>query len=63
MRGEKPAESAMKRTVLPDHRWVDPSFEFEIPEKSKKIVKVEIDPTNRLADVDLSNNAWEKGKE
>jgi len=60
MRGEKPAESDMKRTVLPDHRWVDATFNFEIPGKSKKIAKIEIDPTHRLADMDYENNTWTK---
>jgi hypothetical protein len=45
---------------LPDHRWVDLSYEFEIPEKMKKVAKVEIDPTHRMADVDLENNVWKK---
>lgn len=60
MRGEKPAENKSERTVLPDHRWVDLSYEFEIPEKMKKVAKVEIDPTHRMADVDLENNVWKK---
>jgi Peptidase family M1 domain len=61
MRGEKPKDDKKEeRTVLPDHRWVDQTLEFEIPEKMKKIVKVEIDPTRRMADVDYANNTWEK---
>lgn len=60
MRGAKPAENKLKRTVLPDHRWVDPTCEFEIPERAKKIAKVEIDPSRRMADVNLGNNVWEK---
>jgi hypothetical protein len=60
MRGAKPAENNMERTVLPDHRWVDMEFSFEIPEKMKKVAKVEIDPTKRLADIDYSNNSWEQ---
>ncbi|MBC7774898.1 MAG: M1 family metallopeptidase [Phycisphaerae bacterium] len=60
MRGEKPAENKTERTVLPDHRWVDPTYEFEIPEKMKKVATVEIDPTHRMADVNLENNVWKK---
>ncbi len=60
MRGNKPAESKMERTILPDHRWVDPTYEFEIPEKSKKVAKIEIDPSHRIADINLENNVWEK---
>ena len=60
MRGEKPQEGSTKRTLLPDHRWVDPTFTFDIPEKMKKVAKIEIDPTHRMADQDWENNAWEK---
>jgi hypothetical protein len=60
MRGAKPAENKTERTVLPDHRWVDPTYEFEIPERAKKIAKIEIDPSHRMADIDLENNVWVK---
>lgn len=60
MRGAKPAENKMERTLLPDHRWVDPVYEFEIPEKMKKVVKIEIDPAHRMADIQTDNNVWEK---
>lgn len=60
MRGEKPTENKIERTVLPDHRWVDPTYEFEIPAKMKKVAKVEIDPSHRLADIALDNNLWTK---
>ncbi|MCC6412386.1 MAG: M1 family metallopeptidase [Saprospiraceae bacterium] len=60
MRGIKPPESTMERTVLPDHRWVDSMLSFEIPSKSKKIESISIDPTHRLADMDFENNTWNK---
>jgi hypothetical protein len=60
MRGAKAPESKMERTTLPDHRWVDPEFSFEIPSKMKKITKIQIDPSLRMADVDLKNNVWVK---
>jgi aminopeptidase N len=60
MRGAKPAEDGTERTILPDHRWVDPTYEFEIPERMKKVAKVEIDPTGRMADIARENNVWEK---
>ncbi|MBL7827590.1 MAG: M1 family metallopeptidase [Saprospiraceae bacterium] len=59
MRGEKPAEDKTTVTLLPDHRWVDPEMTFEIPSKMKKIAKIEIDPTGRMADIDRENNVWE----
>ncbi|MCC6462877.1 MAG: M1 family metallopeptidase [Saprospiraceae bacterium] len=60
MRGAKPAESGVPRTILADHRWVDPTYTFEIPEKAKKIEKVEIDPSRRMMDMDYANNVWAK---
>jgi hypothetical protein len=63
MRGEKAPENDLKRTVLPDHRWVDAVVEFEIPEKAKKILSVEIDPSHRMADVNLENNIWKPSKD
>ena len=60
MRGEKKQESNLERVLLPDHRWVDPEYSFEIPEKLKNIVKIEIDPSQRMADLNLENNTWEK---
>jgi len=62
MRGAKPVEFDMPRTILPDHRWVDPTFSFEIPERFDRIVKIEIDPTQRLADLYPENNVWEAEK-
>ncbi len=59
MRGEKPVESKIPRTILPDHRWVEPNYIFIIPENMKKIVKIEIDPTHRLADIMPEDNVWE----
>ncbi|MCC6279672.1 MAG: M1 family metallopeptidase [Saprospiraceae bacterium] len=60
MRGEKPRENNTERTLLPDHRWVDLTYSFEIPEKMKKVAKVEIDPSQRMADQHPDNNVWEK---
>ena len=60
MRGEKPAEGMEKRTVLPDHRWVDPQYGFTIPAPMDQIKRIEIDPTRRMADVDFDNNVWER---
>jgi hypothetical protein len=60
MRGEKPAEGAIKRTVLPDHRWVDPTYAFEIPVPASKITRIEVDPSGKMADVNRDNNVWVK---
>ncbi|MBK8555035.1 MAG: M1 family metallopeptidase [Lewinellaceae bacterium] len=59
MRGEKPVDAAMPRTLLPDHRWVDPEYSFEVPIKVKNIAKIEIDPTHLMADINQEDNVWE----
>lgn len=59
MRGEKPADNGA-RNLLRDHRWVDPTYEFEVPSKMKNVAKVEIDPSGRMADINRDNNVWEK---
>lgn len=62
MRGEKPADGYKgKWTVLADWKWVDESYLLEIAASSKNIESVTIDPSDRLADIDRSNNAIELG--
>jgi len=61
MRGQKTAENykvydGAKRTVLEDWFWTKPSYTIST---NKKPVKVWIDPTERLADIDQSNNYYE----
>ncbi len=58
MRGEKPAENDIKRTVLEDWPWVNPTYSFEIPVSADKITSIVIDPSQRLADLDKSNNVY-----
>ncbi|TDS13843.1 M1 family metallopeptidase [Sphingobacterium paludis] len=60
MRGEKPAESfsiyeGVKRTVLEDWFWTKPTYSLKL---EKKVAKVEIDPSQRLADIESSNNSY-----
>jgi aminopeptidase N len=56
MRGEKPTEHDLKRTILEDWPWVEPSYSFTIPMPMENIRSVSIDPTERLADVNTTNN-------
>lgn len=61
MRGTKPAEDyqvykGAKRTILEDWFWTKPSYKVQT---NKKPVKVWIDPTERLADIEASNNYYE----
>lgn len=58
MRGAKPKEDKEPRTLLPDHRWVDPVYTFDIPEKMKKIARIDIDPAGGMADVKRDNNSY-----
>jgi hypothetical protein len=59
MRGEKPNENPnQKRTVLPDWTWVNPTYDFDIPVAKAKIAKIEIDESQRLADVNRENSVW-----
>ena len=58
MRGEKPAEDfdfyqGANRTVLEDWFWTKPQHKVSL---TKKPLKITIDPSLRLADVDYSNN-------
>jgi len=58
MRGEKSAENDLKRTVLEDWPWVNPTYSFELPVSADKISSIIIDPSGRLADIDKSNNIF-----
>jgi hypothetical protein len=62
MRGEKPAETfkiyeGIKRTTLEDWNWTQPSYQINLTKKPAKAI---IDPSLRLADVESSDNTWEK---
>lgn len=62
MRGEKPAENfkiyeGIKRTTLEDWNWTQPSYQINLTKKPAKAI---IDPSLRLADVESSDNTWEK---
>lgn len=64
MRGQKPAEDyeiyqGIPRTVLDDWFWTKPTYQIIT---TKKPLKVWIDPTERLADVESSNNYYEVKK-
>ena len=59
MRGEKPNETDMKRTVLDDWPWVEPSYTMTINKPASSIKKVTIDPSQRLADINSDNNSFD----
>lgn len=56
MFGEKPAENAMPRTVHAEWKWTHPDYSFTTTRSIKDLKSIEIDPTQRLADVNKTNN-------
>lgn len=63
MRGEKTAEGKIKRTVLEDWPWTNATYELVLDHKFKNIERLEIDPSHRLADLDLKNNVFGEEEE
>lgn len=57
MFGEKPAEDAKeKRTVYEAWKWTHPTFDIGTKRKLQDITKVEIDPSQRMADMNRKDN-------
>ena len=63
MWGEKENEFDVERTVADDWPWVFPEYELTVDYGKDEIVRIEIDPTQRMADVDRANNVWEPESE
>lgn len=59
MFGQKMAEDTLKRKVYEPWRWTDVNYVLTTDRRITDIVKVEIDPSLRLADVDRKNNVLE----
>jgi hypothetical protein len=58
MRSEKSKEQDINLLVLPDWPWTHADYSFELPYPKDEIESVEIDPSYRMADIDLDNNVW-----
>jgi hypothetical protein len=56
MYGAKPPEDNTKRIVEPEWKWVDPDYTFHITRSVADIKSVEIDPSQRMADMNRVNN-------
>lgn len=57
MFGQKPVEfPAIPRLIHDDWKWTHPTYVFEVNRKLADIAIIEIDPTQRMADVKRSNN-------
>jgi Peptidase family M1 domain len=58
--GEKPVEDhSIPRTTFEPWKWTHPTYTFELNHHLLDIKVVEIDPTQRMADVDRKNNKLE----
>lgn len=59
MWGEKENEfPEIERTVAEDWPWVFPDYELSVEYPIDEIQRIEIDPSQRMADVDRNNNIW-----
>lgn len=61
--GIKPEEGDyLKRTDLPTWPWVNKNCRVQIPKPMAAIASIEIDPSQRMADIERKNNRWESTK-
>lgn len=58
MRGEKGKDWYETLITLPDWPWTNPTYTFTVNEPLDNIEAIVIDPSTRLADVDLSDNTY-----
>lgn len=58
MRGSKNFKGLKESTPCKPWPWTHPIYSMELPIKKKDILKIDIDPDARVADVDLSNNEF-----
>jgi aminopeptidase N len=59
MRGEKSGDR-FKGLLLKDWPWTNSNYTIETDLKIENIKSVIIDPSNRVADIDIDNNIWPK---
>lgn len=63
MRGEKQHTDKMKRMVMSDWPWVNPSYTLTIQKPLAQIQKIEIDPSHAMADINKENNVFPRDKD
>lgn len=51
-------DPSLPRTVLDPWPWTHPTYEFTLEGRPALVIATEIDPSNRLADVNRLNNRW-----
>ncbi len=59
MYGSKAAEDNTPRVVHEEWKWTLPAYTFEFDKRLLDVIKVEIDPSERMADFDRKNNVLE----
>jgi hypothetical protein len=60
MFGEKPVEdNSIPRIIFEPWKWTDPTYTFEINHRLSDLKAVDIDPSQRMADIDRKNNKLE----
>lgn len=61
MRGAKPQDADGVTWITAESwSWTHPTYSLQLSKGMDQIAKIEIDPTERLADIDRENNIWEK---
>ena len=58
MRGEKTEKLYSKTTLLSDWGWTYPEYTFIIDRPSTDVDRIVIDPSQRMADINLENNTY-----
>jgi len=59
MLGAKPAEGSVQRIMHTEWQWVAPSYTFETSKPLSSLKSIEIDPSQRMPDINRSNNKLE----
>lgn len=59
MFGQKPQEDATPRLVFDPWKWTHPTYTFEVNKNLMNIKSIEIDATQRMADINRKNNKLE----
>lgn len=58
MRGEKEEKMYARTTLMADWGWTYPKYTFSIDRNLAEIVRIVIDPSQRMADMDTDNNFY-----
>jgi len=59
MYGNKPAEDNTPRTIHSEWKWTHPEYQCELGKRVGDIKSIEIDPSQRMADINRGNNKIE----